>query len=130
MADYGFPEDIAQQLLSSYGTEIDGLLSFIDQTPALAQPLVPNLPLIRAQVIYAMRQEMALTVEDVLNRRLHSLVYPGQQRLAAAEAAGRLMADELGWSEEERTLQRQAYYRTLVDNQRWRGKIDLALTTD
>jgi glycerol-3-phosphate dehydrogenase len=73
----------------------------IDGNPDLALPLVDGMPQIRAQVVYAARQEMARTLEDVLARRIGLQFYGWQQAKAAAGPAAKLLGAELGWSEAE-----------------------------
>jgi glycerol-3-phosphate dehydrogenase len=67
--------------------------------PALGLPLVPGVATIGGQVLEAVRNEMALTLEDVVLRRtaLGSCGYPGDE---AVRAAAGIMAKELGWSAE------------------------------
>ncbi|HXE79995.1 MAG TPA: FAD-dependent oxidoreductase [Vicinamibacterales bacterium] len=67
--------------------------------PELAAPLAPGVPAIGAQVIEAVRHELAVSLEDVVLRRtaLGSAGYPGDEAVRAAAA---IMAAELGWSEE------------------------------
>ena len=67
--------------------------------PDLGRPLVSGAVVTGAQVLEAVRHEMALSLEDVLLRRtaLGSVQYPGD---AATRAAAAIVASELGWSAE------------------------------
>lgn len=58
--------------------------------------LHPRLTVTRAQVIWAARQEMARTVDDVLARRTRSLLLDAKAAVEAAPAVARILADELG----------------------------------
>jgi glycerol-3-phosphate dehydrogenase len=60
--------------------------------------LVPGLPYIRAEAIYAARYEMAETLEDVLSRRTRALLLDRDASAAVALEVARLIAPELGWS--------------------------------
>ena len=65
--------------------------------PALGEPLDPALPCIGAEVVWAAREEMARTVEDVLARRMPRAVPErGARRSGWRRAAARLLARELG----------------------------------
>jgi glycerol-3-phosphate dehydrogenase len=87
-------------LLRSYGTGTDALLDLVTDAPALGQPLAPGYPHIAAEVVAAVREEMAQTVEDVLVRRTRlAHLLPRQGREIAARVAG-VMAADLGWSPE------------------------------
>jgi glycerol-3-phosphate dehydrogenase len=93
------------------------VLAIVDEDPALAAALVPGLPYLRAEVVYAARHEMARTVDDVLSRRTRARLLA---RDASADAAGdvaALMAAELGWDDAERERQ-AARYRALVAEER------------
>jgi glycerol-3-phosphate dehydrogenase len=73
--------------------------------------------LVRAQVERAIEAEMALTLEDVLERRLRLLLFDAQQGLAVAEEAAALAAQRLGWNR-ERTARELADYRRLAASAR------------
>jgi glycerol-3-phosphate dehydrogenase len=76
---------------------------------ALARPLHPRLPYRCADVVWAVREAMARTVEDALARRTRALFLDAQASIEAAERVAKLMAEELGWSEEQTTRQVQQY---------------------
>jgi glycerol-3-phosphate dehydrogenase len=65
----------------------------------------------RAQVERAIEHEMALTLEDVLERRLRVLLFDPQQGLAEAEEAAALAAERLGWNRERTTRELEDYRR-------------------
>ena len=58
--------------------------------------LHPDLPFRESQVVWAVRQEMARTVEDVLARRLRALFLNARASTAAAPATARILREELG----------------------------------
>jgi glycerol-3-phosphate dehydrogenase len=67
--------------------------------PGLAEKLHPDLPYIGAEVVWAVRQEMARTVEDVLARRTRALLLGARASIEAAPKVAELMAHELGADE-------------------------------
>jgi glycerol-3-phosphate dehydrogenase len=69
--------------------------------------------LVRAQVEQAIEHEMALTLEDILERRTRLLLFDAQQGLAVAEDVAALAAQRLGWNR-ERTAHELADYRQLA----------------
>jgi glycerol-3-phosphate dehydrogenase len=85
-------------LAGRYGTEARTVIAMIEADPELAHPLVPGLPYLRAEAVYAARYEMAWTLEDVLARRTRALFLARDASAAAATTAARLIAPELGWS--------------------------------
>lgn len=56
-------------LFSLYGAKALKLLSLIDEAPELGSKMTDNLPDIKAQFVYAVRQELARTFVDILHRR-------------------------------------------------------------
>jgi glycerol-3-phosphate dehydrogenase len=77
--------------------------------PELAQVLHPRLPYHHADVIWAVREGMARTVEDVLARRTRALFLDAQASIDAAEVVAALMARELNWSAEQAAVRVQEY---------------------
>jgi len=80
---------------SVYGSDASAIEQLIREEPSLAEPLDPVLPVCGAQVVWAVRSEMARTVEDVLARRTRALFLNARAALAVAPAVARLMAREL-----------------------------------
>ena len=69
------------------------------------KPLHPRLPYTAAEVIWAVRQEMARTVEDVLARRTRSLFLDARAAMEMAPGVARMVAEELkrddAWEKEQ-----------------------------
>ncbi|MBI3677064.1 MAG: glycerol-3-phosphate dehydrogenase/oxidase [Proteobacteria bacterium] len=87
-------------LAQMYGTRLEAVLDLAGNRPELTQSLSASGD-IGAQVLYAMREEMALTLDDVVMRRtgIGQLGNPGP---AAIETTAALMAKELSWSDARR----------------------------
>jgi glycerol-3-phosphate dehydrogenase len=66
----------------------------------LAGSISENIPVIRAQVVWAVRHEMARTVEDFLSRRTRILQLDAGESIRMAPEVARLMARELGRGED------------------------------
>ena len=64
---------------------------------ALARRLVRELPYLLAEVVYAVEQEMAVTLADVLVRRLRVAYELGDHGRAASRVATAVLAGRLGW---------------------------------
>ena len=106
---YGVSAATAQHLSHKYGTLAGDVLSLAEADPELMQPLVPENAPIRAQVVYAVRREMALTIEDVLARRIGLQFHSWRLAIQAAPAVGALMRRELCWTPEEESKAVEAY---------------------
>ena len=79
-----------------YGTDISGVNQLEREQPILAESLSTTFRLTAAQVIWAARQEMARTVEDVLARRTRALFLDSRAAVVMAPAVAAILADELG----------------------------------
>jgi glycerol-3-phosphate dehydrogenase len=92
-------------LLGRYGTESPAVLALAEQRPELLEPVVEGLPYLGVELIYAAREEMAQTLDDVLDRRTRARIQRAQPTIAAAHAAATLIAPEMGWSSDEASEQ-------------------------
>jgi glycerol-3-phosphate dehydrogenase len=88
-----------ERLARLYGTEHVRVRQIAHECPALARPLGTECPTLGAEVLYAVREEMAVHLTDALLRRTDagSAGHPGADAL---EAAARLMGDALDWNAE------------------------------
>jgi glycerol-3-phosphate dehydrogenase len=120
LGDQLSPETVIR-LISAYGTGYGDVLAHAVGNERLAEPLVPGLPYLKAEVTHAVRHEMALTLEDVLARRTHLLDQDRDQGLKVAAEVAKLMGDELGWSEQEQVRQVEHYRHVVEQTRRWRN---------
>jgi glycerol-3-phosphate dehydrogenase len=94
----GVEKSRLNHLVGRYGGEARTVLAMIETHPELGLPLIPGLPYLRAEAAYAVRYEMAKTLDDVLSRRTRALLLARDASAAAAPEVARLIASELGWS--------------------------------
>ncbi|SMY11998.1 glycerol-3-phosphate dehydrogenase/oxidase [Brevibacterium jeotgali] len=111
---HGWDEARLDRLLSRYGGRLADLFALIDAEPALACPLPGAEHCTAAEVVYAVRAEGALHLEDVLHRRLRLEFEVPDRGVAAAEVAARLVAPVLGW-DEDRVAEEVARFTSVVD---------------
>ncbi len=95
--------------LAVYGSDVSEIDKLIASDTRLGEPLHPALPYIKAEVVWAVRNEMARTVEDVLARRTRALFLNARAALEMAPAVARLMAPELGWDQAAQEKQIAAF---------------------
>ncbi|HEY8346015.1 MAG TPA: glycerol-3-phosphate dehydrogenase/oxidase [Symbiobacteriaceae bacterium] len=105
----GVAPEAVRRITWMYGTAIRELLRYGDEDPAWLAPLGPGVPAIRGEVRLAVEREMALTLEDFMDRRAALLIFSPDHGLAGVEEAARVMGDLLGWDEAERNRQVEAY---------------------
>lgn len=89
--------------LSAYGADAPALQALMEERPELEPPLDDRLPIRGAQVVWAAREEMARTVEDVLARRTRCLLLNAEASIDIAPRVAELLAEERGrpasWAE-------------------------------
>ncbi|MEZ5140959.1 MAG: glycerol-3-phosphate dehydrogenase/oxidase [Acidimicrobiales bacterium] len=98
-----------EHLLTRYGSDVRTVLAMTERDPALAEPLVPGLPYLKAEALYAVRYEMARSVDDVLSRRTRARLLGRDDSAAAAAEVADLIGEELGWDAADRADQVAAY---------------------
>ncbi len=95
--------------LSVYGSDAWAIQDLMRADNTLGTPLHPALPYTGAEVVWAAREEMARTIEDVLARRLRALFLNAEAAVQMAPAVAALMARELGW-DADRTVRETAAF--------------------
>jgi glycerol-3-phosphate dehydrogenase len=87
-------------LLGRFGGLVDDLLALMAARPELAEPLAGAEDYLAAEIVYAVSHEGARHLDDVLTRRTRISIETFDRGIAAAPETARLMAGELGWSEQ------------------------------
>ncbi|MHB8465104.1 MAG: glycerol-3-phosphate dehydrogenase/oxidase [Acidimicrobiales bacterium] len=108
-SDLGVGQGVFEHLLGRHGSETPDVLALAADDPSLLDELVPGLPYLRVEALWAVREEMARGLDDVLARRTRAQL---KARDAAASAAGdvaELIAPLLGWSPEQAAAEVAAY---------------------
>ena len=95
-----------------YGSDARMLQELEQSDPAFAEPLDSELPYTAAEVIWAVREEMARTVEDVIARRMRALFLNAKAALRMAPRVASLMAREMGHGSEWEAAQLKAFRET------------------
>lgn len=82
-----------------YGSDAAQLVSLLKEDLRYAAPLHPNLPFLVGEIVWAVRYELARTVEDALSRRTRSLLLDARASIEVAPHVAELLAEELGYDE-------------------------------
>nr|WP_230317186.1 glycerol-3-phosphate dehydrogenase C-terminal domain-containing protein [Conexibacter sp. W3-3-2] len=82
--------DLPARLPRRYGTEAAAVAALADGRPELLRPLVPEVPVTGAELLFAARSEGAMTLADVLDRRTRAGLVPAW-RDALHDAAAQLL---------------------------------------
>ncbi|MDR2234053.1 MAG: glycerol-3-phosphate dehydrogenase/oxidase [Tannerella sp.] len=81
--------------LHIYGSDGDGILALQREKPEYAEKLHPAFDFTVAEVVWAVRMEMAVTVDDVLARRIRLLCLDTRAAVELAPKIAHIMAQEL-----------------------------------
>jgi glycerol-3-phosphate dehydrogenase len=102
---HGWQEATQASQLQYYGADEHEIRNLIQGDSSLGTSLSDELPILGAQVVWAARQEMARTVDDVLSRRTRALFLHARAAVEMAPAVAKLLAAELGreqqWQEDQ-----------------------------
>jgi glycerol-3-phosphate dehydrogenase len=124
----GLNADVIEHLGHSYGANALAVLDLIDKNPTLSERLIADLPYLKAEVIYACHNSMAMTPADILARRTSITLEDHQRGLGVLEEIATMMAEELNWSEAYKTITSRAYC-DMIERQVLAEKISSKQTT-
>ncbi|MCP9751904.1 glycerol-3-phosphate dehydrogenase/oxidase [Ferruginibacter sp. HRS2-29] len=82
-----------------YGSDAAMVKELYKENPAWKESIHPALPYTKAMVIWAVRNEMAMTVEDVMARRTRSILLDAGASIEASPIVAELMANEMRMDE-------------------------------
>lgn len=99
------------RLVSRHGTQAPAVVAMGAELDLL-RPLVPGRPFLEAEVAWAVRHEMALSLDDVLSRRFRLSPELADRGAAIAPRVAAIMAGDLGWGESRMALEVEAYLAT------------------
>lgn len=107
--DYGLERDISQHLALKYGTRAPRVAELAKRRPGLSERLIPAYPFIQAEIVYAVREEMACTLRDFIARRIRLEITDWRAAWDAAPVVAAVMGGELGWPEDVEKKEVTAY---------------------
>ena len=92
-------EKSIEHLVYTYGSEYQKLIQYVMRQPELARRVDPPFPVTLAEVEYAVHNEMAVTLPDVIGRRTE-LGATGLPSMATLQKCAGLIGCEFQWSPE------------------------------
>jgi glycerol-3-phosphate dehydrogenase len=95
--------------LQIYGDQAVEIKKLIGENPDYGQPVHPDLPYTRAELIWICRNEMTVNVEDVLARRTRALFLNARASCEIAPEVAGLMAEQLGYDKKWQKEQVESY---------------------
>lgn len=97
----GLPPEVIEHLNHAHGPEMGRVVEIAKREARLAQLIVDGLPYIWAEMQYSVEQEMALTVTDILERRMHILNESRDMGVGFASEVAMRLGDFLDWDKVE-----------------------------
>ncbi len=98
----------ASRLVDRHGTEAAAVVELGAQLDLL-RPLAPGRPFLEAEVAWAVRHELAQSLDDVLSRRTRLAQEMPDRGVAVAPRVARILGSELGWSDGRQAAEIEAY---------------------
>lgn len=104
----GVSVETVEQLLRRHGDRINRIVELVAEDASLAAPVHPELPYLRAEIVIAVVDEGARTIEDVLVRRTH-IALETRDPAPAVQFTLEVLADTLGWKRKRRAAELDAF---------------------
>jgi glycerol-3-phosphate dehydrogenase len=92
---HGWDKNVTDNHLSVYGADAVGIKKMMEADTGLTEKIHPAYPYTKAEVKWMVQNEMAITVEDVLARRIRLLFLDAAAAMEAAPGVAALMAAEM-----------------------------------
>ena len=106
---HGYKENNSYETpLYYYGADEAFIQKLIEKDSSLAAMIHPSLPYIKAEIVWAVQNEMCMTVEDALSRRTRALLLDAKAAIESASLVANMMAKEMGKDE--------SWIKTQIDN--------------
>jgi glycerol-3-phosphate dehydrogenase len=96
---FGLEHDVCKHLAAKYGGLANKVVSITTENPAFRERILDKYPFIKAEIIYAVREEMALELRDFLARRIRLEIMDWEATKEAVPTVAQWMGQELGWTE-------------------------------
>jgi glycerol-3-phosphate dehydrogenase len=106
-------ENSSGSMLHIYGGNAIEIEKMIEEDPASGRPLDSRLPYTRAELRWICRNEMAVTLEDLLARRTRALILNARASADICTEVAALMAEEMGLGSEWQSEQIKSYKETV-----------------
>ena len=103
-------------LIASYGKDAQAVVDLVDKEPTLNNRICPDFPPIMAEVAFCVLTEMAVSLEDLMFRRMRLGFIHQRQCLEAAPKVAMLIQALLGWDNARTELELSALERTLKEH--------------
>ncbi len=97
---HGWTETKNDTYLSIYGSDALAISTLIQSKAGMEEKIHPSYPFTKAEIVWAIENEMALTVEDILARRIRLLILDAKAAIEAAPKVAAILAEQTGRDKE------------------------------
>ncbi len=104
-AIHGSTKHLSSSTLAIYGSDAREIENLAEAEPTLREALLDGYGFIKAEVVWAVRNEMAIKIEDVLARRLRILFLDAKAAILMAPTVAAIIAAELNYTKDWETRQ-------------------------
>jgi glycerol-3-phosphate dehydrogenase len=95
--EYSLSADVARHLAGKFGSNALRILELLKENRSYGERIAEGLPVIQAEIVYCIRNEMAESIEDLLARRTGTQFYSWGLAVRAAPVVAGLLAAEKNW---------------------------------
>jgi glycerol-3-phosphate dehydrogenase len=95
--EYSLSADVARHLANKFGSNALRVLELSNENLSYRERIAESLPIIQAEIVYCIRNEMAESIEDLLARRTGAQLYSWKLAIDAAPVVAELLAAERDW---------------------------------
>ncbi len=119
----GYSRETAEYLVRCCGTETAAVIRLAQSEPRMAEPIVGGHPAIKAQMVHALRREMAMTLTDLMMRRTHLFYEVIGHGVPEAPTVVDLASEELGWDAGRKASELAAYLEEIQRSMAFRDEL-------
>ena len=110
----GLSQQSAEHLIANYGKDALHIVDLVEQSPELAERICIDFPAIMAEVVYCLGNEMAMTLDDMLSRRIRLGFVDQPQCLQSAPKVASLIHTLGYWDRPRLALELDQFQRGLL----------------
>ena len=125
--EYGLAEDTIRHLLDRYGSLFEEVLAQAKDDSTLLEPLIEGLPYIKAEALYAITHEAALSIDDLLSRRTRIAFEASDSGLSITSYLGELLGKYAGLEKKEIAKSINEYEQIIL---RQRKNLEIAIQVE
>jgi glycerol-3-phosphate dehydrogenase len=108
VAEYVLDRSVVERVVARHGTQARDVLALGAECGLLGR-LVPGEDYLEVEVLWAARHELALSLDDVLSRRMRLVQELPDRGAGIAPRVAEILGAELGWDEARRSAEIAAY---------------------